>query len=263
MPTERDTHAAIACADLSLAWTGSGRPAGARVVEGVTFTLARGGALSVSGPTGSGKSSLLAMLSGRADYALHVDGGDAIVEGISVRRPGKAKRMLVAYTGYLAQGAGAHLDARMTVGDIIAEPITSRDRKVNARALAVRTAALLDEVELPLGAAGKFPYELSAGMLQRVALARSLVLEPRILLADDPLANLDIEVRHVVRDAILRRRLEHGMAAVIATNDTELPTELDAARIVLRQGHVVAQDGPDGELIWTPGSGPDHRVVAS
>lgn len=260
MSRQRDTDSAIVCSDLSLAWSGAGRAG--RVVEGVDVTVARGGALAVMGPTGSGKSSLLAMLSGRADYTLMVDGGDAVVEGVSLRRSARARRVLLAYVGYLAQGAGSRLDARMTVGDLIAEPITSRDRRVNQRALAVRTAALLDEVALPLGAAVKFPYELSAGMRQRVALARALVLEPRLLVADEPLANLDIEVRHVFRDAVLRRRAAHGMALVVATNDPALPAELSARRIVLHQGHVVAQDGARG-LLWSPSSEADHRLVSS
>ncbi|HET8927695.1 MAG TPA: ATP-binding cassette domain-containing protein [Microbacterium sp.] len=259
MPPRDDPALAIACTDLSVAWMS---PTRMRVVEGIDLRLDRGDATAVMGPTGAGKSSLLALLSGRADHDLAVDGGTAVVEGIDVRRPGRARRMLLAYVGYLAQGAGARLDARMTVGEIIAEPITSRDRKVNARALAVRTAALLDEVELPLGAAVKFPYELSAGMRQRVALARALVLQPRILIADDPLANLDVEVQHIVRDAIARRREEYGMASLIATNDPALPRRLRARRIVLHQGHVVARDGAGG-LIWTPGAEADHGLISS
>lgn len=259
MPPRSDPAVAVVCTDLSVAWTA---PSRTRVVEGIDLRLGRGGVVAVMGPTGAGKSSLLALLSGRSEHGLAVDGGTAVVEGIDLRRPGRSRRMLLAYVGYLAQGAGARLDARLTVGDIIGEPITSRDRKVNARALAVRTAALLDEVELPLGAAMKYPYELSAGMRQRVALARALVLQPRILVADDPLANLDIEVQHVVRDAIARRRDEYGMATLIATNETALPRRLHAHRIVLHQGHVVAQDGADG-LIWTPGAQADPRLVSS
>jgi len=262
MSRQQDPDVAITCSDLSLAWSAGGRGAIGRVVEGLSFVLPRGGAVAIMGPTGSGKSSLLAVFSGRADDTLRVDGGDALVEGVSVRRPGRARRLQIAYTGYLPQGAGASLDARMTVGELIAEPITIRDRKVNQRALAVRTAALLDEMQLPLGAAIKFPYELSAGMRQRVALARALVLQPRILLADEPHANLDIEVRHVVRDAIVRRRAEYGMATVVATNDPALPGELDARRIVLHQGHVVAEDAASG-LLWTPSAEADHRLVSS
>ena len=79
------------------------------------------------------------------------------VEGIPVRRPGRAHRTLTYLTGYLSQSAGARLPARMTVAEVIGEPITSRDRRVNQRALAVRVATLLDELMLPLGAAAKYP----------------------------------------------------------------------------------------------------------
>ena len=120
---------------------------------------------------------------------------------------------------------------------MIGEPITSRDRRVNARALAVRVATLLDELMLPLGAAAKYPYELSAGMRQRVAFARALVLQPRILIADEPFANMDVEVRKAARDAILRRRRDYGMSALIVTNDVDVVRELDADVLVLRGGH--------------------------
>jgi peptide/nickel transport system ATP-binding protein len=161
----------------------------------------------------------------------------------------------------MPQRAGADLPSRLTVSEVIGEPITSRDRRVNARALAVRVATLLDEMQLPLGAAAKYPYELSAGMRQRVALARALVLDPRLLVADDPYANLDIEVRIAARDAILRRRSGYGMSTLIVTNDAEATRELEADVLVLRGGHPVAYGrGPDA-LLWTPDETDAPRVV--
>jgi peptide/nickel transport system ATP-binding protein len=261
MPSASDDDVAIRSSDLSLAWHPA--PGAPRVVEGISFRLPRATALAVMGPTGAGKSSLLGVLAGHAPSDLGVVGGDALVEGISVRRPGRKLRVLTYVAGYLPQSAGAKLPARLTVSETIAEPVTSRDRRVNQRALAVRVAALLDEMMLPLGAAAKYPYELSAGMRQRVAFARALMLQPRVLLADEPFANMDIEVRHAARQAIQRRRDDYGMSTVIITNEREVVRDLDAAVLVLRGGHAVASGRRIDELLWTPGSDDDRRLVAS
>lgn len=241
---------AIQCDDLSLA------RAGERVIEGVSITVRYGDALAVMGGTGSGKSSLASLLGGAADRGLVVAGGSARVAGIPVHKRGRSLRVREYLTGRLAQGAGAALPARLTVADVIGEPITARDRTVNRRALAVRVAGLLDELELPLGAAPKYPYELSAGMRQRVALARALVLDPQVLVADEPFANLDPEVRATVRGALARRMHARPMALLMITSDREAIDELEADVLVLRSGHPVAfGHGVDG-LQWTPGDAP-------
>ncbi|WP_292831956.1 ATP-binding cassette domain-containing protein [Microbacterium sp.] len=246
MPRIADDAPAIRAADLSL------DRGGVRVIDGMTFTLQRGGALAIMGPTGAGKSSLAAILSGVRHDGLTVAGGDAWVTGISVRRGGRRLRVRGVLTGYLAQGAGSSLPSRLTVEDVISEPIMARDRSVNPRGLAIRVAGLLDELELPLGAAAKYPYELSSGMRQRVALARALILEPLVFIGDDPYANLDIGVRRAARDALLRRREHAGMALLVVTNDSETVRELQADVVVLRAGHIVGCGRGGGELVWTP-----------
>lgn len=238
---------ALLCEDLTVA------RGGVRVAEGITVQLAPGHALAVMGPTGAGKSSVAALLAGADESSLAVAGGSAWVEGIPVRRRGRAQRVRAYLTGYLAQGAGTDLPARLTVGETIGAPVTSRDRRVNERALALRVASLLDELELPLGTANKYPYELSSGMRQRVALARALVLQPRLFIGDDPYANLDLEVRVAARDALLRRRDADGMAILIVTNDADAVRELDADVLVLRAGHPVAYGHGTTDLLWTPG----------
>lgn len=253
---------AIRTVDLSLARTGGRGSAAGRVIDGVSVTVPRGGALVVMGPTGAGKSSLASTLAGRPDDGLSVVGGSAEVVGIPVHRGGRARRELTYYTGFAPQGGGSALPSRLTVGEVVGSPITDRDRRVNRRALAVRVATLLDELGLALGLASRYPYELSAGMRQRVALARALMLEPRVLVADDLYANLDVEARGLLLGAIARRREERGMAVLAVTNDADAARELDADVLVLRSGYPIAFGrGPDA-LQWTPSGDADRRLVS-
>lgn len=262
MPRRGDSPDAVRSTDLSVT-RASSAGGSTRVVDGVSFVLPHAHTLVVMGPTGAGKSTLLTMLSGAVESGLSVSGGDALVDGISVRRPGRKRRILTYRTGYLAQSAGAKLPARLTVSELIGEPITSRDRRVNQRALAVRVASLLDEVMLPLGAAAKYPYELSAGMRQRVALARSLVLQPTLLLADEPFANMDIEVRKAARDAILRRRIDYGLSCIIVSNEREVVADFAADVLVMRGGHTIGYGHGTHDVLWTPSGDADHRMIVS
>jgi len=262
MPQPPVADVAIRCDDLSIARANRGGPA-QRVIDGVSFILPHARTMAIMGPTGSGKSSLAAVLASADQPGLAIVGGDALVEGVPIRRPGRALRYLSYVTGHLPQGAGASLPARFTVSEVIGQPITSRDRHVNERALAVRVATLLDELMLPLGAAAKYPYELSAGMRQRVAFARSLVLQPRIFIADEPFANMDVEVRRAARDAILRRRRDFGMSSLIVTNETDVVRELDADVMVLRSGHSIAYGHGTNDLLWSPSGEADKRLISS
>ena len=139
MAQRRDDDAVIITRDLSVAHAD-----GERAVDGVTFELKPAGTAVIMGPTGAGKSSLADLLAGSRANGLTVAGGEARVLGIPVRRPGRARRRWTYAVGHLAQGAAARLPARMTVAELIGEPITSRERHTHERAFAVMTATLLD-----------------------------------------------------------------------------------------------------------------------
>lgn len=250
-----EESAAIVCEDVVI--DRIGHTGHTRAIDGVTFTLPAGELMCIAGATGSGKSTLVGALAGVTDASIRVVGGSATVCGVSVRHPGRRLRELTYHAGFLPQNAGGLLTPQLTVQEIIAEPILQRERRVNVKALAIRVASLLDELHLPLGLASSFPYELSAGMRQRVAIARSFVLDPQVLIADEPLANLDLEVRPVVFAAISRRRQEQGMAALLVSNDAAFARELGAETLMIREGAVVAR-GAGADLLWTPGAQHPH-----
>lgn len=245
------TDDALRLDDLSIArGTGSSR---VRAVDGVSAVLPFGRALCIAGPTGSGKSSLALALAGEERGDLAIVGGSAVVCGVDAEHPGRARSVLTYRTGYLAQDAGPTLDPDRPIGETIVLPILAREPRADQHRLAKRVAHLLDEVRLPLGVADRFPHELSAGMRQRVALARALVMDPRLLIADEPLAGIDVEVRKVVRQAILRRRAEWGMAVLAVTNDALFAEEIGADRLVMDRSVIVARQDAGGEPIVTPG----------
>lgn len=237
---------AVSAADLSLARGEN------RVVDGVSFALAPAGAIALRGDTGSGKSTLASFFA-HADRGIRVDGGSAQIAGYRLPAHGRARREVTYITAHIPQRAGSELPARSTVFDIVAEPVTLRDRRVNRRALELRVASLLDEMALPLGVAERFPYELSSGMRQRVAIARSLLLGPQFLVADEPFAGLDRSARAAARKAISRRMASHKLAVLAVTSDDDDLSAWDCDVIVLRRGAPVAIGHGPRDLLWTPG----------
>ncbi|MDL9979665.1 ATP-binding cassette domain-containing protein [Microbacterium sp. ASV49] len=256
-----DDDAIIRCTDLSLHRAPARGGAPNRVVDGVSFTLRPGRTLAVMGPTGAGKSSLAAIIAGDDDERVTVAGGSASVLGVPVQKGGRARRVRRYGTGAVMQDAGAALPPRLSVADIIGSPITTRVRRVDPRGLSLRIAGLLDELMLPLGCAEKYPYELSAGMRQRVAVARALMLGPKLLVADEPFAALDVTSRRAVLAAIERRRDTASLATIMMTNDADAITRLDADVLVLHAGHPVALGHGTRDLVWTPSSEAARRAL--
>ena len=224
-------------------------------VAGVSFEVATGEILGIVGESGSGKSTLAATLALQADRGgqesgnPEICGGSVKLFGTELRGIGaRARDRLMLSVGYLSQDGAERLDARLTVAENIAEPIYSRDRRFSSREAGIAVATLVDAVRLPLGHMTRFPYELSSGQRQRVALARSLILEPRLLIADEPTRGVDVTVRTGVLDVIRDLQDEREFSAVIVSSDLAVTSYLAQRVVVMCHGTVIGLGPINGVL---------------
>jgi peptide/nickel transport system ATP-binding protein len=237
--------AAAAC-DLSVYYRTNGIPSLFVAVRGVSFALAKGEFLGLLGESGSGKSTLAIALAGQARPGLHAEGVPAIcggsltVLGTSLRHVTRRKRdRLTIGVGYLPQDGAERLNPWLTVAENVAEPIYSRDRHFSSREAAGAVASVIDSMRLPLTIMQKLPPELSSGQRQRVALARALVLEPQLLIADEPARGVDSTVRAGMFEALTRCRTERGMAAVIISSSLSDVAGVTSRLAVMHRGIIV------------------------
>jgi len=246
---------AISARDLSVHYRTRNSASYTLAVSGVSFSLAEGEVLGVIGESGSGKSTLaltLAAQSGHGqvdDGVAEICGGDVHVYGIGLRGiTARQRNRLTLRVGYLPQDGAVRLDPRLTVAENVAEPIYQRDRRFDQYEAADAVAALIDAVRLSLGMMNRMPHELSSGQRQRVALARALILEPTLLIADEPTRGVDATVREGVLDVIRDLQRERGFSAVVVSSDIGVVDRVADRVAVLNHGVMIGLGALDSVL---------------
>lgn len=199
-----------------------------RVLDAVELTVASGESIAILGPSGSGKTTLLRLIAG-LDAP---EAGEVEIGGRLASRPG---RVLIPPH---ARGIGVVFQSsalwpHMTLAQNIAFALHGPRRE---GALA-RVAALLAEVGLE-GFADRYPDQISGGEARRVALARALAADPRLLLMDEPLTNLDTERRAQMIDLILRSVEHAGAALIYVTHEAEEAARVAGRVLVMREGRL-------------------------
>jgi ABC-type glutathione transport system ATPase component len=163
----------------------------------------------------------------------------------------RTRRMLTAHIGYLPQQAGSTLRPDRTVAENVAGPLFERDRAFDPRDAGRRAAELVDAVQLPLGLMDKYPYELSNGQRQRVAIARSLILEPSLWVADEPTGGVDVMVRGPVLDTLFELQADRDFTALIVSHDAAVMSRLTDRIAVMHRGVIVGL-GPVDQVLADP-----------
>ncbi|MFD5600637.1 ABC transporter ATP-binding protein [Leucobacter sp. NPDC058333] len=243
-----DADPTIRVSDLSLSYPAHAGGREFEAVEGLTFDVARGDVFALLGESGSGKSTLAKFLAGRANEAteksgrIRLTGGEASVMDVPMKRLGRRTRArLTAYVGHLSQDAGATLTPELNVGDILFEPIVERSKHFDRDVLGERIAEMMDIVALPLAKLQEYPYELSKGQRQRVAVMRSLMLDPRLLIADEPTLGVDANNRPKIVELLRWYRERTDATMLLISHDIGMLEALVQDVLVMQQGRLVGR----------------------
>ncbi|MGW2473795.1 dipeptide ABC transporter ATP-binding protein [Streptomyces sp. NPDC001665] len=219
-----------------------------RALDGVSLAVHPGQTLGLVGESGSGKSTASRVALG----LIAPTSGTVSLFGTDLGRARSgARRALRAGIGVVLQDPVASLDARMTVGECVAEPLRVHHKGLSAKDRRSKVAAILDRVRLPREVADRAPRELSGGQRQRVSLARALVLEPRLLVADEPTSALDVSVQQAVLEVISELQDELGFACLFVSHDLAVVQHF-AQRVVVLRGGRIQEQGPTGETLLHP-----------
>ncbi len=208
------------------------------VVHGIDLDIADGEFVVFVGPSGCGKSTLLRMICGLEP----VSGGQVLIDGKSMRGVPPAKRgVAMVFQSYALY---PHMNVAANMGfSLRMSGVPAREREVLVR----KAAAILQLEEL----LGRLPKELSGGQRQRVAIGRAIVREPGVFLFDEPLSNLDAELRVQMRLELTKLHRQLGTTMVFVTHDQVEAMTLADRIVVLRDGRV-EQVGTPIELYERP-----------
>jgi len=238
-----------------------------KAVDGVSFDLRAGETLGIVGESGCGKSTLA-----RACLNLiPASGGEVVWQGRTLR-PDDHAAWLAARRDIqiIFQDPLASLDPRMTVARIIGEPLRIHRPELGDDAVNAKVQAVMAEVGLTPQQINRYPHEFSGGQCQRIGIARALVLEPKVIICDEPVSALDVSIRAQIVNLLqeLQRRkglalifIAHDLAVVKHISDRVLVLYLGQAMEVARGDALYARPGhPYTEALLSAIPIPDPRI---
>jgi oligopeptide/dipeptide ABC transporter ATP-binding protein len=217
-----------------------------RAVHEVSFSVAAREIVGLVGESGSGKSTLaraILRLTAATAGSVRFEGTELLgLQGSALRDMRRGMQVIF-------QDPYASLNPRMTAGQNIAEGLVLQGQ--SARTINAAVADLLHQVGLPAAAAQRYPHEFSGGQRQRIGIARALAVQPRLLVADEPVSALDLSIQAQILNLLLDKQQQRGLALLFIGHDLSVIRHFCDRVMVLYLGSIV-ESGPTEEVFGNP-----------
>jgi peptide/nickel transport system ATP-binding protein len=219
-------------------------------VDDVNFQIRRRQIFGLAGESGSGKTTVM-----RAALMLtRPTSGSVVFEGVDITKLSKKElKGIRTKIQVVFQDPYESMNPRMTIYDTVSEGlwvnhlVSSREEAIERVTKALRDVQITPPAEFLF----RFPHELSGGQRQRVAIARALVLDPQLILADEPVSMLDVSIRAEVINVLLAIREKRGVSILLITHDLALSKDMVDELAIMYVGKIV-ESGPSEELVKSP-----------
>jgi len=212
------------------------KPRVLQAVGGVDFVLEQGQTLGVVGESGCGKSTLA-----RALIHMVPATGQVVWKG-NEELLGLSKARMMPYRSEIQmvfQDPLASLNPRMTAGQIIAEPLRTHKPALSSREVKERVKVIMAKVSLLPNQINRYPHEFSGGQCQRIGIARALIVEPKLIICDEPVSALDVSIQAQVINLLMELQQELGLSLVFIAHDLSVVKHISHRVMVLYLGKVM------------------------
>jgi oligopeptide transport system ATP-binding protein len=207
-----------------------------KAVDGVSFDISPGETLGIVGESGCGKSTLArAMLN-----LIPATSGSIVWQGQELHGASPQVWQSVRKSVQMIfQDPLASLDPRMTIGQIIAEPLRTHYPNMATPEVMQKVRAMMEQVGLTEQQINRYPHEFSGGQCQRIGIARALVMEPKLVICDEPVSALDVSIQAQIINLLMELQARMGLALVFIAHDLAVVKHISQRVLVMYLGHTM------------------------